>query len=91
MAAMTMGDDLCDVCRTNPPIGVASTSIPLSVAYCAQCARLGADPEGVFEYWAEECKIKPNEHRAPDQCVTFRDGKYVTYRQWYEARHTNEQ
>jgi hypothetical protein len=77
---MTMGDDLCDVCRTNPPIGVA---------YCEQCARLGADPEIVFEFWEED--IPPKDHRAPDHCVTFKDGKYVTYRQWYEARHPNEQ
>lgn len=80
-----MTDNLCDVCRTNPMIGVASTSMPLSVAYCAECARLGADPEIVFIYW-EECGIAPEDHRAPDHAVTFKDGAYVTYRKWFEER-----
>jgi len=76
---------LCDICGVNPMIGVASTSIPLSVAFCAECARRGADPEIVFECWAED--IPPDRHVCPDDVVTYKDGAYVTYREWYARRH----
>lgn len=82
---MTAVENLCDVCRINPMIGVCSTSIPLSVAYCEECAARGADPELVFLCWEED--IPPNEHCDPDGCVTFKDGKYISYREWYDARH----
>lgn len=82
---MTAADNLCDVCGINPMIGVASTSMPLSVAYCSECARLGADPEIVFICWAEDGPT-PEQHVAPDDYITFKDGAYVTYRQWYERR-----
>lgn len=84
---MTAADNLCDVCHINPMIGVAATSIPLSVAFCAECAQRHADPETVFLYW-EECGIAPAEHRAPDHCVTFVEGAYTTYRQWWDRRRT---
>lgn len=36
----------CECCEKNDAIGVASTSIPYSAAYCADCAAAGRDP-----YW----------------------------------------
>jgi len=83
---MTMLGGLCDVCGKNEAIGVASTSVPMSVAYCRECLAHGADPEMVFVYWAEDCDIKPDEHRSPDESVTFKDDRYISYREWYQDR-----
>jgi hypothetical protein len=51
---MTMLDNKCDVCGINPAIGVACTSVPFSCAFCSECARQGADPEWIFEYFLWE-------------------------------------
>lgn len=83
---MTMADNKCDVCHVNPPIGVASTAIPLSVAYCVNCAQRHAQPVCVFEYWEED--IPPRSHAAPDHYTTYVNGEYITYRKWYRARHS---
>ena len=81
---MTMGDMKCDVCNVNEAIGVASTAVPLSVAYCAECAKRNAQPLAVFLLWEED--IPPEDHRAPDQFCTYEDGKYISYRKWYHKR-----
>lgn len=81
---MTALDNLCDVCHVNPMIGVASTSMPYSCAYCRECAERGADPELVFLCWEED--ISPDQHACPDHANTYKDGRYVTYREWYEER-----
>jgi hypothetical protein len=81
---MTMADMKCDVCRIGDAIGVASTAIPLSVAYCAECAKRNAQPLAVFMLWEEE--IPPDDHRSPDAFCTFEDGKYISYRKWYDGR-----
>ena len=81
---MTMLDDKCDVCNTNKPIGVASTAIPLSVAYCAECAKRHAQPLCVFLMWEED--IPPKDHACPDHMVTYENGKYITYRKWFNKR-----
>ena len=79
----------CSVCRERDAIGVASTAIPLSVAYCGKCAQKNAQPECVFVYWEEE--IPPKDHRAPDLMVTYdpETKKYISYRKWYNRRHAN--
>lgn len=42
---MTMlGDGLCDCCGKNEAIGVASTIIPMSIAWCLECLRSGVQP-----------------------------------------------
>ena len=82
---MTMLDMTCDVCGINPAIGVAGTSMPMSVAYCAECAGRGADPEMVFLCWEDD--IPPDQHACPDHSVTFKDGRYMSYREWYAVRH----
>jgi len=81
---MTAVDTLCDVCRKRPMIGVACTSVPMSVAFCKECAEAGADPEMVFVFW--EADIPPDMHAAPDDCCTWRDGEFVSYRRWYDER-----
>lgn len=82
---MTMADNTCDICGQSPPIGVASTHIPLSVAVCQRCARRGADPEVVFEYWASE-GLKPDEMACPDEFCTWKSGRYMSYRHWWHQR-----
>jgi len=88
---MTMLDMRCDVCNRpgeeHKAIGVASTSVPYSCAFCAECAARGADPELVFEHWYDVIG-EPENHRCPDDSVTFRDGRYMTYREWYAIRST---
>jgi hypothetical protein len=79
---MTMTDMVCDVCHLRKAIGVASTSIPFSCAFCECCANYGADPELVFGYWAVEIG-PPENHRCPGLSLTFKDGQYITYSEWY--------
>ena len=78
---MTMADELCDVCHVDPPIGVASTMIPYSCAYCRQCLLWNAQPDVVFETWYDDFGTDFRMIEA-DHIVTFQDGAYVTYRQW---------
>lgn len=84
---MTMADNTCDVCGKRPPIGVASTHIPLSVAYCVECARAHADPETVFLWW-EDGGMSPDRMRdgLPDVLCTWKDGRYISYQQWWDER-----
>ena len=81
---MTMKDMKCDVCSVGDAIGVASCHAPVSVAFCKECASRGTDPEFVFEVWKED-GIKPEDMGAPDLLNTFKDGKYMTYREWYNV------
>lgn len=81
--------DTCDVCMRGAPdhvpIGVASTSIPFSCAFCRECAQRGADPLLVFEHWFDVIG-SPDQHRFPDDAVSFYDGHYISYRDWYAIR-----
>jgi len=82
---MTMVDMLCDVCNKEPALGVASTSIPYSCAFCRKCLEQGADPIMVFDLWYTQIG-DPDNHACPDDSKTFYEGKYVTYREWYAIR-----
>lgn len=77
---MTTGDGMCEVCGINPAIGVASTSMPYSCAYCEECARRGADPELVFECWFQDVLWDVDAIVAGP--VTFCDGGYLTFPEW---------
>ena len=77
----------CDVCRTRPAVGVASTSMPMTAAYCVECAARGADPEFIFEALFADFGVdfdKLAEGLA--EMETFGGGGYVTYREWATAR-----
>jgi hypothetical protein len=84
---MTMADHKCEVCEVNEPIGVASTVMPYSCAYCVECARRFAQPKAVFEYFfaahgtnfEEMCEWEV-------KLETFHEGKYIKYREWAEWR-----
>ncbi len=87
---MTMLDQKCDVCGQGQAIGVASTSMPMSVAYCAECARRGADPEIVFVCWYDDFGTRFDEMARPDAVNTFKDGRYMSYREWAMAHAQQE-
>lgn len=80
----------CDVCGVNDAIGVASTHVPMSVAFCAECARRGADPESVFEFWYGDFGTRFDEMSAPDQFTTYKNGRYMTYREWATEKAPND-
>ncbi len=80
---MTMKDKKCDVCGVNEPIGVPSTLMPYSVAYCVECAKRDAQPLVVFETLIEDAD------RADDwvnELETYTDGKYITFAEWAAKR-----
>lgn len=77
---MTMLNGLCDVCGVEKPIGVASTSIPYSCAYCPKCAAMGADPEAVFEYILKQAGGHADRVRLG--LTTFKDGRYIDFHSW---------
>lgn len=84
---MTMLDMKCDVCNVGEAVGVASTLMPYSCAYCVECLRRGAQPEIVFLNWHDASngdlgKLNPE---VVDQIVTYHEGQYKTYREWHSA------
>lgn len=81
--------NICDICHINEGIGVASIHGPCSVMFCRECAQRGADPEWLFEFWKNEEQMTPDDLAAPDHMVTFKDGKYMTYREWYNYKGEN--
>lgn len=82
---MTMKDGLCEVCGTGAAIGVASTSIPYSCAYCVECAQHGADPEWVLEHLLNEVAGGDPTKLAPG-LITYKDGKYISFEEWAYAK-----
>ncbi len=74
---------ICDVCNTSLAIGVASCHAPVSIAFCFDCASRGADPEWLFKFWKEDEGLSPGE--VNEYLVTFKDGKYLSYKEWYNA------
>lgn len=81
-----MKDHKCEVCNTCDPIGVASTVMPYSCAYCVECARRFAQPQIVFECFYDDFGADVCGEYA--ELETFHEGKYITYRQWAEWRAT---
>lgn len=62
-------------------IGVASTSIPYSAAYCSPCAAQGADPEWIFA--ALLLDVAGGDPSLIRQgLTTFVDGGYISFHDW---------
>lgn len=79
-----MTDLICDVCKVQPALGVASMScLPMSIAFCVGCARQPAEPEWAFEYLYSVVGTKgagladwiSNYH-------TWKDGRYWSWDEW---------
>lgn len=81
---MTMADMTCDVCGNPEPIGVASTIMPYSCAFCKTCAEKGAQPLIVFECIYDDVGTDFNSlvQGIADQLVTYHFGRYITYKEW---------
>jgi hypothetical protein len=85
---MTMVDKKCDVCRTGQAIGVASTIMPYSCAYCKECCLRFAQPLIVFECFWEDVGTDFARLREgiADELETYDCGRYQTYREWATRR-----
>ena len=47
---------ICQVCKTEPAIGVAASSLgPFSIAYCRPCLSIGCEPLDAIEATYEMC------------------------------------
>lgn len=76
-----MLDKKCDVCGEKEAIGVASTSVPFSCAFCLECAQQGADPEWIFEYYLDEV-AGGDPSKIREGLTTYVNGKYVSFHDW---------
>jgi hypothetical protein len=84
---MTMKDNKCDVCGRPGAVGVASTAIPYSCAYCVPCLQVNAQPDIVFEtIWEGSDGDNTQIHPAYLELVTWKDGKYIDYPTWSAER-----
>jgi hypothetical protein len=84
---MTMTDKKCDVCRTGQAIGVASTVMPYSCAYCVECCKRFAQPLIVFEcFWEDVGTDFGRLIDGGDKLETYDSGRYQTYREWATNR-----
>lgn len=81
---MTMADLKCDVCGVGKAVGVCSTIMPFSCAYCIECLQRGAQPEIVFlgMYMDIGRDLSKLAEGVADSMVTYDDGRYVSYREW---------
>lgn len=78
---------LCHVCHVGEAIGVASTIMPYSCAYCRECCLRFAQPMEVFEcLWDDVGTSFEMLADGMDQLETYSDGRYQTYREWATRR-----
>jgi len=85
---MTMVDGKCEICG-GPPIGVASTIMPYSCAYCVECCQRFAQPMIVFECFFDDFGADFKKMRdGLDQLETWdhKNAKYITYREYANQR-----
>lgn len=83
--------DKCDVCHTNPSIGVACSAFTaMSMAFCVECLRKPAEQEGVFQYLWEDVAHRDLQKLHPSvfHYYTFVRGEYVSFADWAAARET---
>lgn len=78
----------CDVCG-QPAIGVASSSFgAISFAFCETCVRKPAEPFIMFEYLYDEVSTNGEGLINLDYYYTFKDGKYITWPEYVQWRHS---
>lgn len=80
---MSEGLGKCEVCGVKDAIGVASTSLPYSCAFCAECARQGADPEWIFRFLLDDT-ADGDPSKIREGMTTYRDGEYLSFHDWAE-------
>ena len=89
----TLNSDLkCDVCG-EPAIGVASSCMPISFAYCRKCLQEGAEPIFVFAYHYDE--VSDDGGNLADwftqNVKSYMDGHYISWGEYVAWRHANGQ
>lgn len=78
----------CDACG-EPAIGVASSCIPMSFAYCRRCVSEGVEPEFIFAYHYDEVS-RDGEGLADwftQSVKIFKDGEIWTWDKYVQWRH----
>jgi hypothetical protein len=92
MPTESLPDLSCEMCG-QPAIGVASTSVPYSAAYCRECASRGCDPLWIFHYWYDD--VSTDGEGMADwviECATsYMDGKYISWPEFVQWRRDNGQ
>ncbi len=83
---MTMTNMKCDVCQVGDAIGVASTSLPFSCAYCVTCAQHGADPEWMMNYYLFDVANGDPDMIKAGVIHTFKDGQYMSFHEWVKLQ-----
>lgn len=82
----------CEVCG-EPAVGVASSIMPISHAYCRKCLTENAEPIFIFRYHYDEVSTD-GEGLAPwftENVKSYMDGKYITWQEYVEWRHETGQ
>lgn len=79
---------MCDVCGKSESAGVACSAFgALSWSFCAECLAKPAEPEVAFAYLYEDVSDEGvGLAEWVDQFSTFKDGKYLTWREYVELR-----
>lgn len=82
----------CDACGEQA-VGVASSCIPMSFAYCKKCLLNHAEPEFIFAYHYDDVS---NDGKGLADWFTqgvkiFKDGEYWNWNRYVEWRHATGQ
>jgi hypothetical protein len=77
----------CEICG-QPAIGVASTLMPYSCAYCIECARRFAQPKIVFVCLFEDFAQGSLLRDEVMDLETYENGRYITFRVWAKTHST---
>ena len=77
----------CDTCQRTKAHGVYCSGLgPVSFAYCVECLVNHAEPEFMFEFVYENIGTEVAKH--VECSSTFKDGKYLTWREWLAKKTT---
>jgi hypothetical protein len=83
-----MSELKCDCCG-QPAVGVASSCMPISFAYCKNCLNYGAEPEFIFAYHYDE--VSQDGEGLADwftHCVKiWKEGEYWDWPRYVKWRH----
>lgn len=77
---MTMSNFKCECCwREQPLVGVASTMMPMSIAWCEECLTNNAQPKWIIETSILQCHGRQHMSVGWDEGMTYfneTDGTY---------------
>lgn len=78
---------VCDVCRQNEALGVASSALgPCSWAYCRECLNKPAEVAVMIDATIDGCNGSANVAAWAKQFWTWEDGAYISWAD-YAAKH----